>query len=185
MRRVPRRNRMKYLKQRLSLRQLTLENRLAKAALTENMASPEGAHSEALMRLYARWAKSGAGLVITGNVMVDSTARAEPGNVVLEDQRHLPAFKRWANVIQAQGSAGFVQINHPGRQALRYANRETLAPSAVPVRGMGGMGAMFAKPRALSEEQILGLVARFGRTAQLVREAGFAGVQIHAAHGYL
>jgi 2,4-dienoyl-CoA reductase-like NADH-dependent reductase (Old Yellow Enzyme family) len=50
---------------------------------------------------------------------------------------------------------------------------------------MGGMGAMFSKPRALTEPQILGLVARFGRTAQLVREAGFAGVQIHAAHGYL
>lgn len=146
------------------------------------MASPEGAPSEALVRLYTRWASSGAGLTITGNVMVDRSARAEPGNVVLEDERHLAEFKLWASVMQANGSAGFVQLNHPGRQAARYINRETVAPSAIAVRGAG---ALFVRPRVLTDGEIQGLVTRFGRSAQLVRKAGFAGVQIHAAHGYL
>jgi 2,4-dienoyl-CoA reductase-like NADH-dependent reductase (Old Yellow Enzyme family) len=173
---------MNQLAQPLKLKNVTLSNRLAKAALSENLASPDGAPSEALMRLYERWAGSGAGLSITGNVMVDGTARAEPGNVVVEDDRHLAALRHWAGVVQAGGSAGFVQINHPGRQIPRHVGSNPVAPSALAVRGMGGL---FARPRVLQDSEIRAIITRFGRTAQLVREAGFAGVQIHAAHGYL
>ena len=63
----------------------TIKNRIAKAAMEENMADLEQAPSEALMRLYQAWADGGAGLIITGNVMVDGRAMTGPGGVVLQD----------------------------------------------------------------------------------------------------
>lgn len=73
-----------------------IPNRLAKAAMEENMADRDQAPSDGLIRLYEAWAKGGVGLIITGNVMVDGRAMTGPGGVVLEDRRFLDRFKRWA-----------------------------------------------------------------------------------------
>jgi 2,4-dienoyl-CoA reductase-like NADH-dependent reductase (Old Yellow Enzyme family) len=137
--------------------------------------------SEALITLYRRWAGSGCGLLITGNVMIDARARGEAGNVVVENALHISFLRRWASAAKEKGARAFVQINHPGRQAPRGLNREVVAPSAVAVRA----GGMFARPRALSTDEIKGLIGRYARTACLLREAGFDGVQVHGAHGYL
>jgi len=93
-----------------------LPNRIAKAAMEENMADAELAPSEPLMRLYQAWAEGGAGLLISGNVMVDNRAMTGPGGVVLEDDRHLEQFRRWARIGRAHGAQFWLQINHPGRQ---------------------------------------------------------------------
>ena len=77
-----------------------------------------------------------------------------------------------------------MQINHPGRQVLASLGEETVSASDVPVE-IPGMSKNFNPPRALTEAEIQDLVARFARTAALAEEAGFDGVQIHAAHGYL
>ncbi len=69
-------------------------NRIAKAAMEENMADLNHAPSEELMRLYQAWANGGVGLIITGNVMVDRRAMTGPGGVVLEDEKHLDTFKK-------------------------------------------------------------------------------------------
>jgi 2,4-dienoyl-CoA reductase-like NADH-dependent reductase (Old Yellow Enzyme family) len=76
-----------------------------------------------------------------------------------------------------------VQLNHPGKQAPKGLNRETVAPSAVPFRD--DMKAFFATPRELTDAEVQALVARFGKAAGIVKQAGFTGVQIHGAHGYL
>src|SRR5690349_9449903 len=75
----------------------TLPNRIVKAAMNEALAERHsGAPTEAFVRLYERWAESGAGMLITGNVMVSLESRAELAQVVVEDNRHLPMLRRWA-----------------------------------------------------------------------------------------
>src|SRR4051812_46939337 len=97
----------------------TLSNRIAKAAMSEVLGTAEGAPSAELVRLYERWGRSGAGLLITGNVMVDENGRGEPGNVVVTDDRHLEALRSWATAGQAHGARMWMQINHAGRQSPR------------------------------------------------------------------
>ncbi|SDP69043.1 2,4-dienoyl-CoA reductase [Ralstonia sp. 25mfcol4.1] len=162
----------------------TIPNRIAKAAMEENMADEDHAPSEELVRLYRAWAGGGAGLLITGNVMVDSRAMTGPGGVVLEDARHLDRFKRWAQVGRANGAEFWVQINHPGRQMPANLGQPTWAPSAVPLK-LGNMSRHFNAPRAMTHQVIEDVVRRFAHTAQLAEQAGFTGVEIHAAHGYL
>jgi 2,4-dienoyl-CoA reductase-like NADH-dependent reductase (Old Yellow Enzyme family) len=160
-----------------------LSNRLAKAAMSEQLGDPDtGAPTDGLIRVYERWGRSGAGLLITGHVVVDPTGLAEIGNVVAVGDRHLAQFRRWAEAAQAHGSALWMQINHAGRQSPRRLSREPLAPSAVPMQIGGGA---FRRPRALTEGEIEALIRRYAGAAGLAKAAGFAGVELHGAHGYL
>ncbi len=162
----------------------TIPNRIAKAAMEENLADASQGPSSELLRLYQAWAEGGSGLLLTGNVMVDRRAMTGPGGVVLEDERQLDKFREWARIGRAQGAQFWMQINHPGRQMQANLGQQTVAPSAVALE-LGGLSKMFPLPKALSDEEIGGLIQRFARTAQLAEKAGFSGVQIHAAHGYL
>ncbi len=159
-----------------------LKNRIAKSAMSERLATPDGRVSSGLLRLYERWSEGGTGLLITGNVMVDRRALGESGNVVVEDARDLDALAVWAEAAKRGGAKVWAQINHPGRQSPRNLSREPVAPSPVPLEGGR---AMFAKPRALRDEEIREIVERFATTARAFEAAGFDGVQIHGAHGYL
>ena len=158
-----------------------LPNRIAKSAMSERLGDRRFGPTDAHVRLYRRWARGGAGLLITGNVMVDSRHRAETGNVVIEDDQHVDALKAWAASVDGTRTQLWMQINHPGRQTPRFVDAAPVAPSAVPLDLAGA----FAPPRALEEEEILDIIARFGAAARAAREAGFHGVQIHGAHGYL
>jgi 2,4-dienoyl-CoA reductase-like NADH-dependent reductase (Old Yellow Enzyme family) len=160
-----------------------IKNRLLKSAMSEALGTREGASTPELNHLYKAWADGGIGLCVTGNVMIDLKARGEPGNVVIEDDTHLAALKAWAKAATAKNTHCWVQLNHPGKQAPKGLNRETVAPSAVPFRD--DMKAFFATPRELTDAEVQALVARFGKAAGIVKEAGFTGVQIHGAHGYL
>ncbi|QKW08422.1 NADH:flavin oxidoreductase/NADH oxidase family protein [Streptomyces sp. NA04227] len=160
----------------------SIPNRIAKAALSEGLAEPDGRPGPRIRNLYRRWATSGMGLIITGNVMVDSRAIGEPGNVVVEDERHLADLSAWADTAKKGGAKLWAQINHPGRQIPRNLSSQPLAPSALAASGVGGA---FAKPRALTTAEIEDIVARFATTARLLVQTGFDGVQVHAAHGYL
>ncbi|MTL15789.1 nitroreductase family deazaflavin-dependent oxidoreductase [Nocardia seriolae] len=158
-----------------------LPNRIMKSALSEGLANAENAPDARLERLYARWSEGGYGLIVTGNVMVDRRHCGEPGNVAIEDERHLDALTRWAKVAKDGGSKVWVQLNHPGRQANPIVTRtRAVAPSAIAM-GIPGVPA----PRALTEDEIGDIIARFGRAARVAEAAGFDGVQIHGAHGYL
>lgn len=161
-----------------------LPNRFAKAAMEENLADADHAPSDALIRLYGTWAGGGVGLMITGNVMIDRRAMTGPGGVVLETGTDLARVKRWAAAAHAGGARIWMQINHPGRQMPAALGQPTLAPSAVPM-DMGRFSKQFAAPKAMSEAEIAEVVQRFVETAVLAERAGFDGVQIHAAHGYL
>lgn len=160
-----------------------LANRLAKAATSECLGDPDtGAPTDGLIRLYERWGKSGAGMLLTGHVIVHPTGLGEVGNVVVHDDRHLAQLRRWAEAAQAGGAALWMQINHAGRQSPRRLSRQPLAPSAVALKGLAGA---FKPPRALTEREIEALIACYAGTAAVARAAGFGGVQLHGAHGYL
>jgi 2,4-dienoyl-CoA reductase-like NADH-dependent reductase (Old Yellow Enzyme family) len=159
-------------------------NRLAKAAMEENMADANHAPSDALLRLYEAWAAGRAGLILTGNVMVDGRAMTGPNGVVLEDDAHLDRFRRWAQIARAHGAQVWMQINHPGRQMQTALGQATLAPSAVALE-LGAMSKRFPVPRAMTAEDIADVQQRFTRSAVLAEQSGFTGVEIHAAHGYL
>ena len=158
-----------------------LPNRIMKSALSEALATKANSPDERLHRLYSRWSQGGYGLLITGNVMVDRTQLGEPGNVVIEDERDLDALSRWAKSTQDAGVPIWAQLNHPGRQSNLLALGHTpVAPSAVPLNLPGA-----ATPRALVAGEIEEIIQRFGNAAAVAEAAGFNGVQVHAAHGYL
>jgi len=160
----------------------TLANRLAKSAMSENMADSGHIPGERLCRVYQRWGASGAGLLISGNVMVDARALGEPYNVVIEQGVPLEPLQRWARAGQALGTPFWLQLNHPGRQSPRSLVRQPVAPSAVP---LDLSERFFAPPRALEPAEIPEIIGRFATAASITKKAGFAGVQVHGAHGYL
>ncbi|WP_438298766.1 NADH:flavin oxidoreductase/NADH oxidase family protein [Pseudomonas sp. NMS19W] len=162
----------------------TVGNRIAKAAMEENLADRDQAPSRELFRLYQAWAEGGAGLLLTGNVMIDRRAMTGPGGVVLEDERHLDRFRQWAEIARSGGAQVWVQLNHPGRQTFANMGQQALAPSAVALE-MGSFSKLFAEPKPMTEDDIEEVIQRFARSAALAEKAGFTGVQIHAAHGYL
>lgn len=161
---------------------LALRNRLAKSATSECLAGHADQPSARHTTLYARFASGGAGLLITGNVVVDARHVERPGNVVLECDAHHVALERWAAAARGAGTPILMQLNHPGRQASPIVTRRPVAPSAVDAVSVLRA---FARPRALEHAEILDIIQRFGRAARWAEAAGFSGVQIHAAHGYL
>ncbi|TNF27694.1 MAG: NADH:flavin oxidoreductase/NADH oxidase family protein [Bacteroidetes bacterium] len=162
-----------------------LKNRIAKSAMSENLANGDHSPSKEIIHAYKRWADGGLGLNITGNVMVDSRALNAPGNVVIEDRKHLDLLKKWTStVLQDSDSHLWTQINHSGRQSTPGISTQIIAPSAVPLNIKGG-SLLFKAPRAMTEDEILEQIDRYANTAEISKEAGFTGVQIHGAHGYL
>ena len=162
----------------------TVNNRLAKAAMEENLAADNHGPSAQLIRLYQAWAEGEVGLMITGNVMIDRRAMTGPGGVVLESAAQADQFKAWAQAAQSKGAQVWMQINHPGRQMPASLGQETVAPSAIGL-DLGAQSKQFPIPRELTGAEIGEVVRRFVTTASLAERAGFTGVQIHAAHGYL
>ncbi|TMW74088.1 NADH:flavin oxidoreductase/NADH oxidase family protein [Alteribacter natronophilus] len=154
-----------------------------KAAMSEALGTRDHAPSEKLVTLYRRWAEGGAGLLVTGNVMISGTAIGEPGNVVVENERHLPRLKEWAAAATGNATQCWMQINHPGKQVFKGVSNEAVAPSEVLFPKE--LQRFFPKARALADEEILDIAAKFGETARIAEKAGFTGVQVHAAHGYL
>jgi 2,4-dienoyl-CoA reductase-like NADH-dependent reductase (Old Yellow Enzyme family) len=135
---------------------LTLPNRLAKAPMTEALADEDGHPSEALQRLFRRYGQGGAGLLITGNVVVDALHPVRPGDVVAVRGAPLAPWQVWAQAGREAGARFFVQVNHAGRQTARFVNGRPLSASHVPGRALGA----FARPRAATEAEILELIGR-------------------------
>jgi 2,4-dienoyl-CoA reductase-like NADH-dependent reductase (Old Yellow Enzyme family) len=167
---------------------ITLPNRLAKAATSEHLADRRGAPTNQLVTAYRALARSGTGLLISGNVMVDGAALEAPRNVVIEDGRHHEQLRRWAAVTEGTDAKFILQLSHPGRQTLRGnvlpgRRQDVVGPSEVAL-AVGG-SRLFRAPRALSDSEITAIIGRFASAARVAADAGFHGVEIHAAHGYL
>ena len=174
---------MSHLAKTIQIRNSMFKNRIIKGAMSEALANDAGQPNQAHLKLYEAWAKGGLCCAITGNVMVDFRAKNEPGVVVVETERDLEKLKAWANVGKRHGMIQLVQLSHPGRQCPKGLNKETVAPSAVPFSPALAMS--FGTPRELREDEILDIIQRFATSAAICEKAGFEGVQLHGAHGYL
>lgn len=161
-----------------------LRNRIAKAAMEEGMAGRAQLPDERLTTLYRRWGAGGTGLLITGNVMVHAEAMTGPGGVVLDADSPLEPFAAWARAGKDDGSAMWMQISHPGRQVQANMPGVVWGPSDVAVE-LGRHSKRFGQPVAMTAEQIADTITRFATTARRAEQAGFDGVEVHAAHGYL
>ncbi len=162
-----------------------IPNRLAKAAMTEGLATPAGLPTPELERLYGLWSDGGAGMLLSGNIQVDAQHLERPGNVVIDrepDAAMRDALAAWAQAATRNGNHFWAQISHAGRQTQKNVNPHPKAPSAVKLELPGGQ---FGVPVALTVAEIEEIVRRFGVCAAAVKEAGFTGLQVHAAHGYL
>lgn len=163
----------------------TLPNRIAKAAMTEGLATPQGLPTPELETLYGLWSEGGAGMLLSGNIIIDADHLERPGNVVIDktpDAAMHKALKQWAHAATRGGNHFWAQISHAGRQTQKPVNPHPKAPSPVK---LGLPGGQFGEPVALTVPEIEEIVRRFGECAAAVKAAGFTGVQVHAAHGYL
>ena len=159
---------------------LVLSNRLVKAAMTEALGDADNNSTPRLDRLYGHFAAGGPGLLITGNAMVDRRHLERARNVVVDRATDIRALRRWAAATAEVPT--LVQLSHPGRQTIRMVQSRPVGPSRAPAVGMGGL---FGRPRALTLAEIGDLRRRFVAAGRTVVAAGFDGVQVHAAHGYL
>lgn len=159
---------------------LVLPNRIAKAAMTENLADVANQPTPRHERLYRRWAEGGAGLLITGNLVVDRRYLERTRNIVADAHLDVGALAR---VADATGDVPLLaQLGHPGRQCTRYIAPTPVAPSEVDAVALLGS---FGRPRALTTGEVEGIVEAFAASAARCERAGLDGVQVHAAHGYL
>lgn len=153
--------------------------------MTEGLADARGQPTPALEQLYGIWSQGGAGLLLSGNVQIDGAHLERPGNVIV-DSEPTPsmrrALERWAAAGTASGNHFWAQISHAGRQCQKNVNPRPKAPSAVK---LGLPGGQFGEPVPMTADEIESVIAAFAHCAKVLINAGFTGVQLHAAHGYL
>jgi len=162
-----------------------LSNRLVKAAMSEGIADANNDATPRLVSLYRRWSESGAGMLLTGNMQVDRHHLERPGNIVLDINTERTALKEVAQAGTIAGNHLWMQLSHTGRQVSSAINPSPLAPSSIAINVPPGLKASYARPRAMSEAEIVHAIGQFAIAARSARETGFTGVQLHAAHGYL
>lgn len=164
-----------------NLKTMGLKNRIVKSATLENMATPEGLPSVETRRFYERLARGGAGLLITGYAYVNEIGQSCPLQNGIHKDKVVAGWRRITDAVHELGGKIVMQIAHGGKQikSKSLGGRKALAPSAIPDL------VYFTVPKPMTEAEILQTIRDFGNAAARVKEAGFDGVQIHGAHGYL
>jgi 2,4-dienoyl-CoA reductase-like NADH-dependent reductase (Old Yellow Enzyme family)/thioredoxin reductase len=161
---------------------LTLKNRLAMSQMTMNYATEEGAVTDKLIAYYRERAKGGVGLILVEGTYFTPEGKGYVRQIGLASQAHVEGLKRLTDAVHGlkNDTRIFLQIHHAGgRASSKVTWLQPVAPSAVPPYP----GA--ETPRALTSDQIAGLIEAHVQAAARAREAGFDGVDIHCAHGYL
>ncbi len=162
-----------------------LKNRIAKAAMTEGLASGDNHANARFVELYRRWGEGGAALLITGNVLVDRWHLERGGNLAIEGKQSNAALAFLADMAaaaKAHGAHIWMQLNHAGRQTQKMINKHPKAPSNIGLKMGNGR---FGTPIPLSKDEIDKAIEAFVFAAKTAEATGFDGVQMHAAHGYL
>lgn len=159
---------------------LELPNRLVRSATAEYMSDLDGRPEQPLAELYGELARGGVGLILTGHCFVHEGGRCHLHMTGVHRDDLIPDLEKLTGVVHGEGGLVVMQINHGGRQCATDAiPGPPVAPSPVPVaKGK-------ERPVELTEEGIEGIISAFGDAAGRAKAAGFDGVQIHAAHGYL
>jgi 2,4-dienoyl-CoA reductase-like NADH-dependent reductase (Old Yellow Enzyme family) len=155
---------------------VVIKNRIVKSAMSDSLGDGTGHPTDAQTNLYHRWALGGVAASIIGEVQGSPNFAEKPGNLVLDDHADLSRFKELAQAGAQNNSHLWLQLGHAG--ALSY------GPTSIP-KGPSALDLPGLKCAALGKDEIAALPGAFARTAKLAQMAGFGGVQIHAAHGFL
>ncbi len=164
-----------------------VKNRFLKSAMTEGLAGSDAVANKKHNNLYKKWANGGVGISVTGNVQVDHRYIERAGNVVIEGEQSnesLAALADWSHAGTQNNTHLWMQLSHAGRQTPFSINKESAAPSVQPLPTLGGI-LKFGVPKELTHSEILDIVDRFVNAAEIAKQTGFTGVQLHSAHGYL
>lgn len=153
-----------------------LQNRIAKSAMSDCLGDGTGHPTAEQIRLYQRWAGGGLAISVIGEVQGTAGFAEKPGNLVLNEASDLERFRELAERGGANGTQLWLQLGHAG--ALAY------APTSAP-KGPSALDLPGLQCAELTIDEIRQLPSEFARTARLARQAGFGGVQVHAAHGFL
>jgi len=161
---------------------VSLPTRIIRSATHEGMADENGKPTEQLTKLYERYARNGVGLIITGYMGISQQGKCPLYNMTMINSDELiPAWKELTDRVHAAGAPIFAQIAHSGRQTRKKVTGEkTVAPS--PIRDFLYWETL---PHRLSTKEIHKICDDFAAAALRAKKAGFDGVQLHCAHGYL
>lgn len=174
----------------------TAPNRFLKAAMTERISSwdpknfeARGIPSENLINVYKRWGEGELGTILTGNIMIEFDQLEAAGNPIIPrtakpEGERFEAFKKLASESKAHGSLVVGQVSHPGRQVGSSIQKNPVSASDVQLEG-NVMGMTFEKPHPASENEIERIIEGFTNAAEFLHAAGYDGIELHGAHGYL
>ena len=169
----------------LQLGAATARNRIMHAPMSVCYGDEAGFVTRPEVEHYARRARGGAGTVITENFAVSESGRQMPKQTVVSLDAHVAGLTELAGAVKAHGALAMVQLVHAGRYAGPwdvYHEARRLAPSAVPFELTAGR---IVTPQEITPEEIAGAIEEFGRAAELCERAGFDGVDVHGAQGFL
>ncbi|KAI0474282.1 NADH:flavin oxidoreductase/NADH oxidase-like protein [Xylaria cf. heliscus] len=172
----------------------TAKNRLFKAAMAEDLATwhptkieERGIPTKELIELYGRYLFPGEnewGVITTGNIDIELDKVDSVGDMIVTPESapngpRSEAFKKLAAAAKAHGSLFIAQVTHPGRQLNARICKDTISASAIQILSK------YAKPREATKDDIARLIDGFSYAAEYLQKAGFDGIELHAAHGYL
>jgi 2,4-dienoyl-CoA reductase-like NADH-dependent reductase (Old Yellow Enzyme family) len=160
--------------------EMSMRNRMIRSATAEMLADENGRPLPELAALYRDLASGEVGLIVTGHMYVHPTGKAHPGMMAIDRDELVPRLEDLTRAVHEGGGRIAAQINHAGRQTRAAGIAEALAPSSAPAVGPKRVAA-----REMSEAEIRWTIEAYARAAGRAKEAGFDGVQLHAAHGYL
>ena len=165
----------------LTIGPLRVPGRVFKTATSETRATHDGHVTDELLAFYEPIFRAGTPLVITGNTYPSPQGKSTPLQAGCDADDKIPGLRRWADLAHRHGSALVAQINHCGRQVFPASVGQAGAVSASNVADK----VMGTRPRPLTYAEVREVVESFAAAAGRCRAAGFDGIQIHAAHGYL
>jgi 2,4-dienoyl-CoA reductase-like NADH-dependent reductase (Old Yellow Enzyme family) len=173
------RNLMSKLFEVTNLNGMILKNRFVRSATAEGMATEDGEVTPRLINLMAELAKGGVGLIITGHAYVAKRGQATPAQLGIYDDKLIPGLRAMVEAVHERDGKIVVQLAHSGMLAIPKLIDDTpLAPSAIE-------GMIEGPVQEMTIKDIKETVEDFGKAALRAQEAGFDGVEIHAAHSYL
>lgn len=159
---------------------LQIKNRFVRSSTVECLSTPENDISEKYLKIYERLAKGNVGLIITGNYFISQDGRAVDKVPSIDNDHMIVELRKLTELMHQYDSKIIAQINHGGRQSNpKLIKQKPIAPSKVTDKLNG------VTPKPMSEREINRVIDDFGKAALRVKKAGFDGIQINAAHGYL
>ncbi len=175
---------IKLMRMPIKVRDIMLKNRLVMPPLATAKSDADGSVSEELLDYYAQYAGGNIGLIIVEHAFVANQGRASENQLSVSRDSDIEGLSRLASVIKANGTKAFMQISHAGSATREsFTGEQLVAPSAQ--HHPGKRAPSGEPPRALSADEIRGIAHLFAAAALRVKDAGFDGVELHGAHGYL